>query len=324
MTMPGRQANLGSYRYGFQNQETDPEMLGGSVAFNYRIHDPRIGRFLSVDPLSKEYPWNSSYAFAENNVIAYIDLEGLEKMYAADGLFIGQYGNSNEIKIVYDEEVNNVKTLYKAYIDARVSGDDVQVEKTAKSLRSLIASAEVMRAPITNKNDVARDWAKRYNGKSIKEGLEYGGYIFAITIDGKKSFSYLAPTKGSDDGFHVDPKEFTEPSNNNEIVAMIHSHGNGLKVPGSIVSNNKFSGDDYNIVRIKDEKTGINPYFYDQYLVTPKGSLETYDRDYPEESARTLDGAGTFDYDKVYEYSIGKGRGIQSSKPYEAKESESE
>jgi len=82
--MPGRQANLGSYRYGFQNQETDPEMLGGAVAFKYRVHDARIGRFLSVDPLAPDYPWNSPYAFSENDLIRAIELEGLEKFILSD------------------------------------------------------------------------------------------------------------------------------------------------------------------------------------------------------------------------------------------------
>jgi hypothetical protein len=35
---------------------------------------------LSVDPLTKDYPWNSPYAFAENDVIRSIDLEGAEKL----------------------------------------------------------------------------------------------------------------------------------------------------------------------------------------------------------------------------------------------------
>jgi len=34
-----------------------------------------------VDPLAPEYPWNSTYAFAENKVIQAIDLEGLEAWY---------------------------------------------------------------------------------------------------------------------------------------------------------------------------------------------------------------------------------------------------
>lgn len=35
-------------------------------------------RFLSIDPMAKSYPWNSTYAFAENRVIEGVDLEGLE------------------------------------------------------------------------------------------------------------------------------------------------------------------------------------------------------------------------------------------------------
>ena len=68
------------YRYAFQGQEGDNELngVGNSYAFMYRIHDPRLGRFLSLDPLSKNFPWNSPYSFAENKVIQFIELEGKE------------------------------------------------------------------------------------------------------------------------------------------------------------------------------------------------------------------------------------------------------
>jgi RHS repeat-associated protein len=79
--LPGRNYSSSSYRFGFQGQEKDTEIYGLSAtyAFEYRIHDSRIGRFMSIDPLAFDYPWNSSYAFAENSTIAYIDLEGKEK-----------------------------------------------------------------------------------------------------------------------------------------------------------------------------------------------------------------------------------------------------
>jgi RHS repeat-associated protein len=67
-----------SYRYGFQGQEVDNEWLSGAVSFKYRIHDARLGKFLSVDPLFQKYAHNSTYAFSENRVIDGIDLEGLE------------------------------------------------------------------------------------------------------------------------------------------------------------------------------------------------------------------------------------------------------
>jgi RHS repeat-associated protein len=80
MQMVGRYGSTDSYRYGFQGQETDDEVTGSEshVAFKYRIHDARLGRFLSVDPLSREYAHNSPYAFAENKVVQYIELEGAE------------------------------------------------------------------------------------------------------------------------------------------------------------------------------------------------------------------------------------------------------
>jgi hypothetical protein len=53
---------------------------GNSINFKFRMHDPRIGRFLSIDPLEPDYPWNSPYAFSENRVIDGIDLEGAEFM----------------------------------------------------------------------------------------------------------------------------------------------------------------------------------------------------------------------------------------------------
>ena len=71
---------MGGYRYFFNGQEADNEVLGEWAlhAFEYRMHDTRIGRFWSVDPLAGKFPWNSVYAFAENRVIDGRELEGLE------------------------------------------------------------------------------------------------------------------------------------------------------------------------------------------------------------------------------------------------------
>ena len=43
-----------------------------------RIYDPRLGRFLSVDPITKEYPELTPYQFASNRPIDGTDLDGLE------------------------------------------------------------------------------------------------------------------------------------------------------------------------------------------------------------------------------------------------------
>lgn len=53
---------------------------GNELDYGMRVYDLRLGRFLSVDPLSGDYPWNSTYAYAENSPVVNIDLDGLEKI----------------------------------------------------------------------------------------------------------------------------------------------------------------------------------------------------------------------------------------------------
>lgn len=80
--MPGRKYSSSSlYRYGFNEKENDNEVKGEGNQQDYgmRIYDPRLVRFLSVDPISSEFPWNSPFSFAENDPINFIDLDGLER-----------------------------------------------------------------------------------------------------------------------------------------------------------------------------------------------------------------------------------------------------
>ncbi|MFN5308715.1 MAG: RHS repeat-associated core domain-containing protein [Candidatus Kapaibacterium sp.] len=68
------------YRYGYNGKEKDDEIKGEANSLDYcaRIYDPRVGKFLSVDPLTKDYPYLTPYQFASNTPIQAIDLDGLE------------------------------------------------------------------------------------------------------------------------------------------------------------------------------------------------------------------------------------------------------
>jgi RHS repeat-associated protein len=79
--MPGRHFSSENYQFGFNGKEKDDEVKesGNQQEYGLRIYDPRLGKFLSVDPLFFEFPWNSNYAFAENDVIRNVDLDGAEK-----------------------------------------------------------------------------------------------------------------------------------------------------------------------------------------------------------------------------------------------------
>lgn len=107
--MPGRKyaAPNSNYRYGFNGKEKDNEIKGEGAQYDYgfRIYDPRLGRFLSVDPLAKSYPWNSTYAFAEGDVIRSIDLDGLEKYVVVNNY--DKYGRITKIKVESIVSISN-------------------------------------------------------------------------------------------------------------------------------------------------------------------------------------------------------------------------
>ena len=74
--MPGRQFNSNSYKYGYQGSEKDNEISGegNSYTTHYRGIDPRLGRWLSIDP--KSTAWESPYVSMGNSPIMYNDPMG--------------------------------------------------------------------------------------------------------------------------------------------------------------------------------------------------------------------------------------------------------
>ncbi|MGD1847124.1 MAG: RHS repeat-associated core domain-containing protein, partial [Salibacteraceae bacterium] len=77
MTMSARTAYDTEYRYGFNGMERDDEINGGSsYTSHWRGYDPRLGRWLSTDPMEAKYPSMSPYSSNFNNPIVFIDPDG--------------------------------------------------------------------------------------------------------------------------------------------------------------------------------------------------------------------------------------------------------
>ena len=79
-----RQFNLASARVGFNGKENDNDVKGTGNQQDYgmRIYDPRLGRFLSVDPITKQFSGLTPYQFSANTPIWAEDLDGLEPKYS--------------------------------------------------------------------------------------------------------------------------------------------------------------------------------------------------------------------------------------------------
>lgn len=85
MLLNGRHnSEADGYRYGFNGMEADDEvknLKGTSYDFGARMYDPRVGRWLTIDPLAGKYPSMSPYIFVGNMPIIAIDPNGKEIIF---------------------------------------------------------------------------------------------------------------------------------------------------------------------------------------------------------------------------------------------------
>ena len=92
-------------------KDNEVEGEGDVYDFGARMYDARLGRFMSVDPLSAKFPSWSTYVFAYDNPISLIDFDGMsgenprDKFYKEFGTPIikkmDDLGLANKYKALY-------------------------------------------------------------------------------------------------------------------------------------------------------------------------------------------------------------------------------
>jgi RHS repeat-associated protein len=152
MLMSGRNFNSSSFRFGFNNRLKDDETYGNANEYDYnnRLFDPRVGRFMSIDPLYKEFPWVTPYAYCENRPIDGIDMEGLEFVSYDDKY---KYKPVNSVD---DAAGNTMGFLYNLYADCYNSA-------------AAIVNVSTSVAVNTTQNGVANT-AQKVESKAVQAG----------------------------------------------------------------------------------------------------------------------------------------------------------
>jgi RHS repeat-associated protein len=97
--------------------EKDDELKGNgnSLDFGARMYDPRIGRWLSIDPLFKYYPAVSTYAYCLNNSIVFIDSDGREVfIHGVDASkSVAALQTKTSLKLKYDAKTGQLTAMGK-------------------------------------------------------------------------------------------------------------------------------------------------------------------------------------------------------------------
>jgi RHS repeat-associated protein len=160
--LPGRNYSSDSYRYAWNGQEKDDEMHGAtgtSYAYEARMYDPRIGRWLSLDPNAKKYPGISPYNFSYNNPVIFNDPDGrdgrlkIQRNASGGGtitlestVFLYGPDASAEMAQKAQDDFDRMSTGYE-YKDAEGQTWCVQINVTYVYQQSLSAMAEAMGQP---------------------------------------------------------------------------------------------------------------------------------------------------------------------------------
>ena len=183
MLMSGRGLNTEGYRFGFNGKEEDDEVKGDGNFQDYgmRAYDGRLGRFFSIDPLTRDYPELTPYQFASNTPIQAIDLDGLEKE-------IPSLNNGDAtIKQIKKDEDKKLPTDKK---ELQISPSKIEIKPTF--IKDEIKSMPIM-TPEQKKHIAAtqksmadeKDWASKHpeipkisaKGKEQPYSLTYDEYM---------------------------------------------------------------------------------------------------------------------------------------------------
>ena len=157
--------SAGGYRYGFNGKEKDDEAKGGGNSYDFgaRIYDPRLGRWLSCDPMANKRSWVSPYNFAQNNPILRIDDDG---------------NMDFDYTVSYRKNADGTKTKV---INATAVYYVVNLSKTNHSAGSIMTGTA--NAGFDTKLSPKTDIGGIKNAKDPRDGKEIRNIEFNLTIE---------------------------------------------------------------------------------------------------------------------------------------------
>jgi hypothetical protein len=220
-----------------------------------RIYDPRLGKFLSVDPLAKQYPELTPYQFASNSPIAGIDEDGLEWSY---------YDKDNKQVSINRSTTNDDKLKITG---VKWTGYDVDDKGNKTPKAGTVATAYTFgtkgmtTSSINSKGDPVQIW-QSYSSLSTSDKATDNklGTLHPLVKDDMKSFILMSKLR-----FGIDLR-ITDGYRS--VVEQDRIYAKGRTAPGNIVTNARGGFSNHNfglaidVVPYENGKLNWNTKYY--------------------------------------------------------------
>lgn len=180
MGMPGRSLNRSKYRFGFNGKENDNEVMGedGQQDYGMRFYEPRLGRFLSIDPLAGSYPELTPYQFASNTPVKAIDLDGAETVEEPSlgaYIWLGLTGENHILRAKHFAVMHDIDQSYLFVVDgARIwDGPGRQEQIEDREAHRTSNSSVIIYHPVTDENGETHVYKHVFREKGDGEGKDW-------------------------------------------------------------------------------------------------------------------------------------------------------
>ncbi|HEY0609034.1 MAG TPA: RHS repeat-associated core domain-containing protein [Chitinophaga sp.] len=244
MLAPERTYSAASnYRYGFNGKENDNEIKGEGNQQDYgmRIYDPRIAKFLSIDPLTPKYPELTPYQFASNTPIMGVDLDGKE-IYVTIGS-VARKGTDIKVTGAVDIKYKVLNLSQKEYTPERFSADQSVLQERFSRMftgQGTYIYGDAYRSngqPVATMSEIKKynitgDIKVNFSMELINNisQINKGDYVFLIVDDlnSKNAEDEVGHGDNSGNVAAVEASSFIEQFSLKYKMVMLHEMGHNL------------------------------------------------------------------------------------------------
>lgn len=261
LAMSGRDYSAEEYRFGFNGYEKDKALFGSAYDFGERLYNSKIGKFLSIDPLTAKYPSWSPYQYAGNCPVIIKDLLGM--------------GPENPNPPAKTTPVEAAATVIWGYISAAVE------YTTGYKIKPVLE--------IQTKAEIGVAVGAKLNVYGVKGQAELGLVKYKIWETKTDMFKPITQTEGH---FFTDKK--------GAAIDVEQSVGLAFELPGKIAGSKVFAigGEFKHAFSIRSggegsmnsKVTPFNPSI--EFLGTKRSTFGSSDRKIDLEMPKTLGGLG--------------------------------